>query len=81
MKLKILTFNWHEPYLCLLSRMKHEFLIVEPEIAHEKFRKWARDMRPLPDNFELISINQAREKLEEGEMTIRNMTLHYYIYT
>lgn len=68
MKLKILTFNWHEPYLCLLSKINHEFFVVEPEIAPAKFRKWDRKMRPVPDNFELISLDQAREKLEEGEL-------------
>jgi hypothetical protein len=25
--------NWHEPYLCLLARIGHEFLILEPEIT------------------------------------------------
>ena len=68
MKLKILTFNWHEPYLCLLSRMKHEFLVVEPETAPEHFRKWDQNMRPVPDNFQLISMEQVRKKLEQGEI-------------
>ncbi len=68
MKLKILTFNWHEPYLCLLSKMNHEFLVVEPEIASERFRRWDTNMRPLPDNFSLVSIEHARENLERGEI-------------
>jgi tetratricopeptide (TPR) repeat protein len=68
MKLKILTFNWHEPYLCLLSRMNHEFLIVEPEIAEGHYRKWDQNMRPVPDNVRLISVEQARENLEQGEI-------------
>ncbi|MZH06116.1 MAG: glycosyltransferase [Nitrospinae bacterium] len=68
MKLKILTFNWHEPYLCLLSRLNHDFLVVEPEIVPAKFRKWDRNMRPVPDNFELTTMDQALEKLEEGEI-------------
>ena len=68
MKIKILTFNWHEPYLCLLSKMDHQFLVVEPEIAPEKLRKWNLGMRPIPNNFELISMAQAHERLEEGEV-------------
>ncbi|MEK9628989.1 MAG: glycosyltransferase [Nitrospinota bacterium] len=68
MKLKILTFNWHEPYLCLLSKMDHDFLVVEPEIAPENFRKWDQKMRPLPNNFELLSMIQAQNKLEQGEI-------------
>ena len=68
MKLKILTFNWHEPYLCLLSRMNHEFLVVEPEIAPDHYRKWDQNMRPVPDNVRLISMKQAWENLEQGEI-------------
>ena len=68
MKLKILTFNWHEPYLCLLSKLGHEFLVVEPEIKPGNIRKWSLGMRPIPNNFELISMAQAHEKLEEGEV-------------
>lgn len=68
MKLKILTFNWHEPYLCLLSPLNHDFLVVEPEIAPGHFRKWNQNMRPVPDNFSLIPLAQAQEKLEKGEI-------------
>ena len=68
MKLKILTFNWHEPYLCLLSRLKHDFLVVEPEIMSGNLRRWDHDMRPVPDNFTLISMAKAHKKLEEGEI-------------
>ena len=68
MKLKILTFNWHEPYLCLLSRMNHEFLVVEPEIAPDHYRKWDKNMRTVPDNVCLISMEQALENLEQGEI-------------
>ena len=68
MKLKILTFNWHEPYLCLLSRINHEFLVVEPEIAPGHYRKWDQNMRPVPKNVCLISIEQALNNLEQGEI-------------
>jgi spore maturation protein CgeB/tetratricopeptide (TPR) repeat protein len=68
MKFKILTFNWHEPYLCLLSRINHEFLVVEPEIAPDHYRKWDQNMRPVPDNVRLISIKQAQENLDQGEI-------------
>jgi spore maturation protein CgeB/Tfp pilus assembly protein PilF/ubiquinone/menaquinone biosynthesis C-methylase UbiE len=67
MKLKILTFNWHEPYLCLLSRMNHEFLVVEPEISPGHLRKWDQNMRPVPNNVCLISMEQALKILEQGE--------------
>jgi glycosyltransferase involved in cell wall biosynthesis/SAM-dependent methyltransferase len=68
MKLKILTFNWHEPYLCLLSQMNNEFLVVEPEIAPGHFRKWDQNMRTIPNNVCLISMEQALKNLEQGEI-------------
>lgn len=68
MKLKILTFNWHEPYLCLLSRINHDFLVVEPEISPGHNRKWNKNMRPVPDNFCLITREQAEEQLVQGEI-------------
>ena len=70
MKLKILTFNWHEPYLCLLSRLKHDFLVVEPEIAPGHLRRWDQNMRSVPDNLTLISMAIAHKNLEEGEIYV-----------
>jgi glycosyltransferase involved in cell wall biosynthesis len=48
--------------------MKHEFLVIEPEIAPNHYRKWDQNMRPVPDNVRLISIEQAQEKLDQGEI-------------
>lgn len=64
MKLKILSFNWHEPYLCLLSKIGHEFLVVEPEVAPGKVRAWDENMRPVPKNVRLLSLQQARRQLD-----------------
>ena len=66
MNLKILSFNWHEPYLCLLSKLGHEFLVVEPEVAPGKTRKWDQNMRPLPENICLLSLESARELLDQN---------------
>ena len=68
MKLKILTFNWHEPYLELLSRTENEFLLVEPEISPGKFRRWNSNLRPCPENVKIITIASALEILEQGEV-------------
>lgn len=70
MKLKILSFNWHEPYLCLLARIGHEFLIVEPEIAPGHYRRWDENMRPVPKNVRLISQKSAEKMLELGELDL-----------
>jgi len=70
MNFKILSFNWHEPYLCLMARMGHEFLIVEPEIAPGHCRRWDENMRPVPENVRLISKATALEMLELGELDL-----------
>jgi len=70
MNLKILSFNWHEPYLCLLAQTGHEFLIVEPEIAPGRYRQWDENMRPIPKNVGLISNSTALEMLELGELDL-----------
>ena len=70
MNLKVLTFNWHEPYLCLLTQMGHEFLVVEPEVAPDHYRHWDENMRPVPENVRLISLITAKEMLELGELDL-----------
>ena len=59
MHLKILSYNWHEPYLCLLSKIGHTFLIIEPEISEGNYRRWDKNMRPVPDNVILVSEKEA----------------------
>ncbi len=70
MNLKILSFNWHEPYLCLLSKLGHEFLVVEPEIGQGKTRKWDQNMRPLPENIHLLSLEEAMEQLDQNAVDL-----------
>ena len=70
MNLKILTFNWHEPYLCLLSKLGHEFLVVEPEVAPGKVRAWDENMRPVPSNVRLLSHEQAIEELDRNAVDL-----------
>ncbi len=61
MKLKILTFNWHEPYICNLSKLGYQFYVASPEIAPNNFRDWDRNMRDVPKNCELISLAEAHQ--------------------
>jgi len=70
MSLNILSFNWHEPYLCLLSEIGHNFLIVEPQISEGNYRRWNTNMRPIPDNVRLLSENEAVDHLDKGEVDI-----------
>ena len=66
MHLKILSYNWHEPYLSLVSKIGHTFLIVEPEISEGVFRRWDKNMRPIPENVILVSQKEAISQLDEG---------------
>lgn len=70
MKLKILSFNWHEPYLCLLAKTGHDFLVVEPEIAPGHYRRWDENMRPVPENVRLLTKKSADEMLELGGLDL-----------
>ena len=70
MHLKILSYNWHEPYLCLLSKIGHTFLIVEPMISEGNYRRWDKNMRPVPDNVILVSEKEAIAQLDEGAIDL-----------
>ena len=70
MNLKILSYNWHEPYLCLLSEIGHTFLIVEPELAEDNYRRWDKNMRSVPNNVILVSESEAMAQLDEGSVDL-----------
>lgn len=67
MELKILTFNWHEPYLCLLAHSGFEWHVLEPETGPGSRRRWDANMRPVPKNARIVSEAEARRHLEQGE--------------
>ena len=64
--LKVLSFNWHEPYLCLLAETSHLFTIVEPEVKKGFTMRWRKELRPLPDNITLMEKETALSELETG---------------
>ncbi|MGP0630324.1 glycosyltransferase family protein [Nitrospina sp. 32_T5] len=70
MNLKILTFNWHEPYICLMAHTGYEFHIIEPETGAGQRRQWDRNMRPLPENGRIVSEKEARQDLDEGSYAL-----------
>jgi glycosyltransferase involved in cell wall biosynthesis/2-polyprenyl-3-methyl-5-hydroxy-6-metoxy-1,4-benzoquinol methylase len=61
---RILTFNWHESYLHLLSKTGYEFDVVEKEKAG--IYGWIEAIRPVPPNCRLLSEEVAREGLQAG---------------
>ncbi|MCF8720702.1 glycosyltransferase family protein [Nitrospina gracilis] len=70
MDLKILTFNWHEPYICLMAHTGYEFHILEPETGPGQRRQWDRNMRPLPQNGRIVGETEAWRNLEEGNYAL-----------
>jgi len=60
MPLNILTFNWHEPYICLLAKTGHFFEVVLRLKGGRK--EWLVEQRPVPENIILISEDHALRK-------------------
>ena len=58
--MKILTFNWHEPYLALLTRAGHEWIVADWP------RRWNAGFRPLPANARLCADPAEADALLAG---------------
>lgn len=62
---RILTFNFHEPYLCLLARTGFSFdvgLYDKPPFA----REWQTRFRPMPANLAPVEEKTWRRDLQSG---------------
>lgn len=67
--LRVLTFNFHEPYLCLLAKTGHDFtvgLYRQPPFA----RTWETRFRPIPANVTLVDEPEWRRDLETGKFDV-----------
>lgn len=62
--LKILTFNWHEGYIHLLAKTGHDFDVVE--VWKGGKYGWIKEFRPVPQNCNLISREEALKKIDSG---------------
>ncbi len=63
--MKILSFNWHTPYLSMLARLDHSFEIAPPSIDSPQVNSWDEHMRPLTPNVAPITKEEAQKKLGE----------------
>jgi spore maturation protein CgeB/2-polyprenyl-3-methyl-5-hydroxy-6-metoxy-1,4-benzoquinol methylase/Flp pilus assembly protein TadD len=63
--LHVLTFNFHEPYLCLLAKTGYRFTVGQYTSA-PLAREWQLRFRPVPANVELVPESQWRRELESG---------------
>lgn len=64
--LRILTFNWHEPYIYMLAETAHLFDIVEPCAGRGFLRRWDLSVRPIPENARIIGWEAARDGLRRN---------------
>ncbi len=58
--MKVLAFNWHEPYLALLARVGFTWIVADWR------RRWNAAYRPLPGNARLISDPEETRALVAG---------------
>lgn len=66
---RILTFNFHEPYLCLMAKTGLPFtvgLYNGPPLA----RPWQTKYRPVPPNITLVEEHIWRDDLEAGRFDV-----------
>jgi glycosyltransferase involved in cell wall biosynthesis len=64
--LRILTFNWHEPYIHMLAETGQSFDIVEPYAGRGVLLRWDLSVRPLPQNARIVPWETARDGLCRG---------------
>ena len=64
-RLRVLVFNWHEPYICLYAHTGHTIGVAPPRQDPEK--KWNRSFRPLPSNVFELSYEEAAAQAARSE--------------
>jgi hypothetical protein len=62
--IRLLTFNFHESFLCCLAHLGCQMDVVT-DFNGQKLN-WSPSARPPPDNIELISWSQALHRLKSG---------------
>lgn len=63
-RMRILTFNWHEAYICTLAKTGHQFDIVERQKGGSAV--WFYETRPVPANARIVRESTARRNLRAG---------------
>jgi len=62
--MRLLTFNWHEAYLCGLAKTGHRLEIVERDKGGS--RVWFYETRPVPSNATIVPEAAARRRARRG---------------
>lgn len=66
---RVLTFNFHEPYLCLMAKTRLP-LFVGSYDAPPLARAWQTKFRPIPPNVTILPERQWRDELKRGEFQV-----------
>lgn len=57
--MKILLFNWHEPYIEIFARTNDEYFVAPP-VANQN-KQWHHNFRPLPSNCTEVSFGEISD--------------------
>ncbi|VAX21322.1 hypothetical protein MNBD_NITROSPINAE03-1452 [hydrothermal vent metagenome] len=63
--MRILSFNWHTPYLSMIAMLDHEFEIAPPNIETDLLGSWNEEMRPAPQNVTPILRQQMQDRIRQ----------------
>jgi spore maturation protein CgeB/SAM-dependent methyltransferase len=66
---RILTFNFHEPYLCLMAKTGLHFDVGTYETGNLA-REWQQHFRPKPDNLHLVPEKEWRQAALRGDYDV-----------
>lgn len=66
---RVLTFNFHEPYLCLMARTGYPITVGQYETGQLQ-RGWHTTFRPLPRNIDLAPESEWRRDLQAGKFDV-----------
>lgn len=69
-RLRIVTFNAHQPYLHLLSRIPIDMDVIQLKNHGRFLQTWSETVRPLPDRWELIDREEAERRIRKGRYAL-----------
>ncbi|MBI4666484.1 MAG: glycosyltransferase family 4 protein [Nitrospinae bacterium] len=70
METRMLTFNWHEPYIAMLLKTGHTFDIARPDLGRNGGRHWDVRLRPLPARATMVDWPAAVQRMDEGAYSV-----------
>lgn len=63
---RIVTFNSHQPYLHLFHPLPVKMDIIQLKDHHRFLQEWSETVRPLPEGWELINLEEAGRRIKTG---------------